>query len=136
MFAAIPGSVAGIPFIHTYLTTAIGGTFGAAVFYFTAELFMVINNRKLAKKREEAKANGVELKEKKRFTRLNKFIVRIKSRLGIVGISFWAPFFLSVPIGSIVAAKFYGKKKITFLLITVGMFINGLVTTGVAYLFR
>jgi hypothetical protein len=54
-------------------------------------------------------------------------------RLGIVGISFYAPFFLSVPIGSIISAKFFGKDKRTFPLIVLGIGVNGLITTGLAY---
>ena len=65
---------------------------------------------------------------------MNKFIVKLKRSIGIVGISFWAPFFLSIPVGSIVTAKFYGDDKRTYPLIVIGMFINALVTTGFAYL--
>ena len=65
---------------------------------------------------------------------MNKFIVRIKRRFGIFGISMYAPLILSVPIGSIITAKFYGKDKRTFPLIVVGIIINGALTTGLAYL--
>lgn len=135
MFASIPGAVAGIPAWQTYLTTCLGGVFGAVIFYFGSELFLVMNRKKTARKRHEAQTKGIPYKEKKKFTRLNKFVVHIKWKLGIYGVCFWAPFFLSVPVGSIIAAKFYGRKKITFPLIVLGMFMNGLVTTGVAYLF-
>ena len=83
---------------------------------------------------KEALKKGLPPIQKKKFTRMNKFIVKIKGSLGIVGISFWAPFFLSIPIGSIVTAKFYGENKKTYPLIIVGMFINGFATTGIAYL--
>lgn len=136
MFAGIPGSVAGIPFIHTYLAAAIGGTISAGIFYFLSELFMIMSHKKIAKKREAAALNGIEFIEKKKFTRTNKFVVRIKMKLGIIGISFLGPLLLSVPIGTIVTAKFYGKKKITFLLITAGMFINATITVGLAYIFK
>lgn len=136
MFASIPGSIAGIPFFHTYFAACTGGILSAALFYFSAELFMIMNHKKLEKKRKAAIADGKVFKEKKKFTRMNKFVVRIKMKLGIVGISFLGPLFLSVPIGSIVTAKFYGKKKSTFLLIILGMFVNGFATTGLAYLFN
>ena len=54
--------------------------------------------------------------------------------MGIVGISFWVPFLLSVPIGSIITAKFYGDDRRTYPLIVVGMFLNGVLTTGLAFL--
>ena len=73
-----------------------------------------------------------ELKRKKVFTRTNKFIVRMKG-LGIIAICFYAPLFLSMPIGSIISAKFFGKDNRTFPLIVLGIGINGLITTGIAY---
>lgn len=136
MFATIPGSVADIPILHTYISTVSGGIVGAAIFYFMAEFFMIAQHNKVKRKRQLAEENGIVYKEKKKFTRMNRFVVRIKMKLGIYGICFWAPFFLSVPIGSIIAAKFYGKKKQTFLLISLGMAINGAVTTGIAYIFN
>lgn len=136
MFAAIPGSVAGLPILHTYLSTVAGGIFGAAVFFFMAEFFMIAQHNKTKRKRQAAVQNGLVFKEKKKFTKMNRFIVKIKMKLGIYGVCFWAPFFLSVPIGSIVAAKFYGKSHRAFPLICLGMAINGCVTTGIAYLFN
>lgn len=136
MFAAIPGSVADLPILHTYLSTVAGGIFGAAVFFFTAEFFMIAQHNKIKRKRAEALAKGVPYKGKKKFTKMNRFVVRIKMRLGIYGVCFWAPFFLSVPIGSIVAAKFYGKSHRAFPLICLGMVINGCATTGIAYIFN
>jgi hypothetical protein len=50
-----------------------------------------------------------------------------------LGICFWAPFFLSVPIGSFIVAKFYGHEKNTFLLVVLGMLLNATITTFLAY---
>jgi ABC-type spermidine/putrescine transport system permease subunit I len=136
MFASIPGSIADIPAWQTYLAACSGGTISAAFFYFSAELFMKMSARKKLEKELLAIKNGKEIKQKKKFTYLNKMVVKLKRSVGIYGITFLAPLFLSVPIGSIISAKFYGKKKITFLLIVIGMFTNGLLTTGLAYIFR
>lgn len=136
MFAAIPGSIAGIPIWQTYIATVSGGIFGAAVFYFGSELFIKWNHARKVRKLEADRAAGRIPQIKKKFTRMNKFVIKIKWKLGIYGITFWAPFFLSVPIGTVVAAKFYGKKRVTFPLIALGMCINGVVTTGLSYLWR
>ena len=58
--------------------------------------------------------SGEEIKRKKPFTLFNKSIVWIKRNIGIYGITFLAPLLLSIPVGSIVCAKFYGKQKQTF----------------------
>ena len=69
-----------------------------------AELFMKLSHKRAVKKRLEQEKKGIPVKVKKKFTRINKLIVRIKLRIGIYGIAFWAPLFLSIPIGSAVVA--------------------------------
>lgn len=135
MFAPIGGSVAGIPFWETYFACALGGTVGAATFYFSAGFFMKRSEEKYQLRMEEAEKTGKPIPKKKKFTRMNRLIVRIKSSLGIYGVALFAPFILSVPVGSIITAKFYKDDKRTFAIITLGMFTNCLATTGLSYLF-
>lgn len=134
LFTPFGGAVAGLTFFETYLSCVAGGIFSAAVFYFGSEFFLRRSHEKKLKLLHEAKEKGIELPPKKKFTKTNKSIVRIKHKLGIYGVSFFAPLFLSVPIGSIITAKFFGKEKKTFPLIVLGMFVNGAVTTGITYL--
>jgi hypothetical protein len=134
MFAPFAGNGMGLPFWETFLAAFAGGTFGSAVFYFFSELMMSISHKQKIKKHEEMERKGLPIPIKKKFSKTNKFIIRIKHKLGIYGICFWAPFFLSVPIGSIIVAKFYGKLHKTFPLIILGMAINSMIMTGVAYL--
>src|SRR5690606_27419622 len=110
-----------------------GAIFSAAIFYFSAEYFLKRARNKRHANSEKAKAEGKVLIPKKNFTRTNKFIVKIKKSVGIIGTSFWIPFFLSIPLGSIVTAKFYGKQKKTFPLIVLGIFINAFITTTLSY---
>ncbi len=134
MFAPFTGSSLGLNFWETYIASVAGGTFSAAIFYFSSELIILISEKKRKKKEEESLKTGIPVKRKKKFTRTNRVIIKVKNSLGIYGICFWAPFFLSVPIGSIVAAKFYGKLKKTYPLIVLGMFINATITCVLAYL--
>lgn len=120
-------------FLETYLAACAGAVFGAAVFYFAAEFFIKRSHDKRVQRRNHALENNLPYKEKKKFTRLNRFIIGIKMRIGMIGICFWAPFFMSIPLGSIVVAKFYGKRKLTFPLMCIGIGINGLITTGITY---
>ena len=133
LFTPFGGPAAKLSFFETYFSCLAGAIFSAAVFYFASEYFMKSAHAKKIRLRKEALEKGIELPYKKKFTKTNKFIVRLKHRLGIYGISIFAPLFLSVPIGTIITAKFYGKEKKTFPLIVLGMCLNGLVTTGLAY---
>jgi hypothetical protein len=128
------GPILKLSFFETYMSCVAGGTISSAIFYFSAGYFMRTAREKKARKQKEMLAMGATVVHKRKFTRMNKFIVRIKRSLGIIGTCFWAPFFLSVPIGSIIAAKFYGHQKITYPLIVLGMLINAVLTTGAAYL--
>jgi hypothetical protein len=133
MFAPLGGPNARLTFIETYMSCVAGAIVSAAVFYFSSEFFMKRAQLKRQAAYKAALESGIVLRPKKKFTRMNKFIVRIKRRFGIIGVSMYAPFFLSVPIGSVIAAKFYGKDKRTFPLIVFGMFFNGALTTGIRY---
>ena len=75
----------------------------------------------------------VKSKTRKQFTRMNKLIVRVKRNIGWYPISFWVPLFLSIPVGSIIVAKFYGKRIFTFPLIVIGIVLNGLIITTIRY---
>ena len=133
MFAPLGGPALKMSFIETYASCCAGAIFSSAIFYFSANFFMQRAIAKAEKKKQELLAKGEEVPVKKIFTRMNKLVVRVKRSIGIIGISFWAPFFLSIPLGSIIVAKFYGEKKQTYFLILAGIFLNGLITSSIAY---
>ena len=133
MFAPFGGPGLKLTFLETYLACVGGAIFSAAIFYFSADFFLSRARKKRAALIEKSLRTGEKLKVKKTFTRMNKLIVRIKRKLGIIGTCFWVPFFLSIPVGSIVTAKFYGKHGKTFPLIVIGICLNALVTTTLSY---
>ena len=135
MFSAIPGPAMGLNYFETVVSISVGAIVSAAFFYFSSEFFMNRAREKKLKIRLEAEAKGLPYAGKKTFSRVNKAIVKLKLRLGKVGICFWAPFFLSVPVGAIVAAKFYGKYSFTFLFILAGIFLNAFLTSFIVYVF-
>ena len=125
MFAPFAGIPFDLSFLETYFCCVIGGTLSSGFFFlFGKYLSLKLNQIKKERSRD---------KKKRVHTRINKLIVRTKLNIGVVGICFWAPFFLSVPIGSIIVAKFYSKKRGAFLLVFFGMNINALVMTTFAY---
>ncbi|MBP6458741.1 MAG: hypothetical protein KA264_01475 [Crocinitomicaceae bacterium] len=133
LFTPFGGPAAGLTFFETYLTCVLGAFVSGTIFYFLGEFLLKRSKQKNLLLRESAKLKGEVFKEKKKFTKMNKGIVKMKHRFGIVGISFFAPLFMSVPVGTIITAKFFGKRKITYPLILLGFCVNGLITTGIAY---
>lgn len=134
LFTPFGGPKAGLSFIETYIVCVAGALLSAAIFFFSSEFFLIRAHKKRKELILKSLETGVPLKQKKKFTKTNKLIVRIKHKLGIIGVAFYAPLFLSIPIGTIITAKFYGKEKRTFPLIILGIGINGIITTGIAYI--
>jgi hypothetical protein len=134
LFTPFAGPAAKLKFYETYIACVSGAIFCALIFYYLSEKLMKHAHIRRVRLNTEALANNETRKLKRNFTRINKLIVKTKQKLGIYGIALYAPFFLSVPLGSIVAAKFYRKDKRTFPLIVVGMVINGAITTSLSYL--
>lgn len=87
-----------------------GALFGFNLFYWFADYFM----ERAKKKRIKAIKSGKK-KKRKSFTRLNKFIVRIKmSNAGLLILSSVGLMFMSIPIGGIVLAKFYRDRHLAY----------------------
>lgn len=133
MFAPL-GGVKILTFWETYFSCVTGALVCSTIFYFGANYFMKRAQRLQVQRNQNRMAAGKPVKFKKKFTRLNKTVVRAKRSVGIVAISLWAPLFMSIPLGSIVVAKFYRHKKLAFPLIVAGIFLNGFIATSFAYL--
>jgi hypothetical protein len=101
----------GNSFVETLVLTSIGGCVGTIVFYFTGgrvmEWFRKRHLRRVAKR--EAKG----LPPKRIFTRTNRLIVRMKSGYGIKGLALIVPTILSIPIGTVIAAKYFRHDRRT-----------------------
>jgi hypothetical protein len=133
LFAPFTGRGLDLPFWETFLTCVAGGCFSAAIFFFASEIVISFSENRRKQRIENCLKNGTPPPVYKKFTWSNRFIIRMKRSLGMYGICFWAPFFLSVPIGSVVVAKFYGKEKSAYPLIVAGMAINAMIMCSLAY---
>lgn len=134
MFTPIAGPAAGLNYFETLFSCLIGGYLSVSFFYFSSNYFMNLHQQRKAKKMLKAIKKGKKIKLTKQFSRTNKTIVLIKHRLGKWTICWLVPLFLSLPLGAIIVAKFYRHQKNTFLLILLGVTINGTVITSGTYL--
>jgi len=114
-FLAVPATVlAGYSFLNSVLITSIGGIAGFFLFFYIGEMkFIRLYFGKLMD--WIFKLLGIERveKEKKKFNKINRFIVKVRGRFGIMGLTFLTPCVFSIPLGSLLAARYYDKSPVT-----------------------
>lgn len=118
-------AIDGNTWYYTYFAVCIGGFLSATIFYFFS---VEIINRNLKRRIKKGLI-------KKKFTRINKIIIKTKTRIGVIGLALLAASFISIPLGSIVLAKFYRHKKSTIIILYLSILFSGAVFTGITYYF-
>ncbi len=136
MFSPALGPALKLSYIETFLANAAGAIVSMTVFYFAAEFFLKRSHKKKVERYRAAVAAGIEVVPVKSFTKRNKTIIRLKNRIGIIPFCFWAPFLLSIPIGTIITAKFFGKRRMSYPLMIIGIFLNNAITVSFVYLIK
>ena len=103
LFATATVYLSGYSYVETLIITTVGGVIGVVVFYYGgAFLFKLWNDR-----------FGKRGKPKSSFNKKNRFIIRIKNSYGIYGLALFSPCLISIPIGSLLAARYYRNDKRT-----------------------
>ena len=114
-FLAVPATVlAGYSYFSAIIITTIGGILGFIVFFYIGEIKWV---RIFFGKLMDwiFKLFGVDRaeKEKKKFSRKNRLIVTVKGRYGLIGLALLTPCVFSIPLGSLLAARYYDNRSMT-----------------------
>ena len=111
--ASIAEATTNLSFLEILISTTLGALFCFNVCFFIANRIF---------HQSKAKSHTLltfQKKKKKSFKKRNRWIIKIKnSKGGFFLLCALAPLFLSVPIGTFVVAKFYGKQKITYLYVS------------------
>lgn len=123
--------VLGYNFWQTILITVPAGIAGVAFFYLSAN-FLIDRSRR---RRAKAIAAG-RAKKTRNFTWLNKTLIRIKHRFGVLGIALITPTMLSIPLGSIIMAKFFKHKKEALPALIVSVAVWGVLLTFMSIKFN
>ena len=74
-------------------------------------------------------------KEKRIFTKTNRFIVKVKQKFGLAGIAFLTPCILTVPVGAIIANHMYKSKMKIFTYMLVSFAFWSFLLCGMYYAF-
>lgn len=119
----------GFTFKESFLITTTGGIIGIIAFTFIGD-GIAYGWKKIKGLFRKKSATG--LTPKKKFTRSNKFIVRIKMKYGLVGLLITTPSIISIPVGSIVINHFYKKKVRNIIFLILSLLIWSLLLNGLA----
>ena len=104
-----------LTFLEIFISTTIGALFCFNLMFFLSKRIMDFSHKRRVKRNLSSTH-----KRKKVFTRKNKLIVKLKrSQKGFLLICMLGPLFLSIPIGTIVVAKFYGDRSLSYYLVSV-----------------
>lgn len=109
-----PGTAvaAGLSFWETIVITSTGGMTGIVFFYYFGRVVFVAFDKWKERRRKTSKT-------KKVFSKKNRMVVNVKSKFGIIGLTFLTPCIISIPIGCVIAAKFYFDNRLTLPLLLV-----------------
>ena len=105
LFAPSTVTASGYSFLETLLITILGGWFGVIVFFYFGKVLIDLILRRYVSTDPK--------KVKPKFTFSNKLIVRTKAKYGIMGLALITPVTISIPVGCILAARYYSKEKMT-----------------------
>ncbi|MBA3901708.1 MAG: hypothetical protein H0X62_16150 [Bacteroidetes bacterium] len=131
LIAPPAGIALGFSFLKTVIITIAGGVSGVLFFYY----FGRIINRKINKIiRKVRNKNCEEEPPPKKFTFTNKLIVKLKMKLGINGLAIASPIIISIPVGTMLASRYFHRASPIHFVIWVVVW--SLALSGISFFFR
>ena len=105
----------GFDYIHTFLITTLGGIVGVLFFYYLGKWFYNAkrNNNFIVKLRNFKVNNLIKIE--------NRIIKKLKIKYGLIGLIILTPVFFSIPLGAIMANKYYSERKRIPLYLTISV---------------
>ena len=97
-------------YLEAVLTLFASGTLGVVVFYFFSNWVNKVVDRFWNRKEGKGK-----------FSKKTRRFIHLKNKYGLLGISFFTPILLSIPVGCFLASRFFGKQKRTLLVMLAGI---------------
>ncbi|MFT4678676.1 MAG: hypothetical protein ACI9HG_000782 [Flavobacteriales bacterium] len=107
----------GWSFVETVLISTIGAVIGCSFFYHSGDLFFKW-------------LQGKRRRQSKKFSWKSRALVRVKSKLGLMGLLLISGL-ISVPITAVLAARYF-KKKSTLPLLFLAFFLWSIILTGIS----
>jgi len=140
-YTPIYAFIIGLSFIETLITFLAGGIFGFFVFYYLSNILIIslrILKPTLIKYTPDGILNGIrswkqkralKRKNRKKFSRRNKMIVKTRNQYGMWGICLLTPVLLSIPIGAFLLRKYYHHRKKSVPVMVLTIIVEGILIT-------
>ena len=144
-YAPMYGFFLELGFVETTLIVLAGGVFGFFLFYFISDTFLVYVRHlkpvvvKVTPHKTRLRYRGWKMKRfkkkknKKVFTRQNKFFVKARRNYGMWGIALLTPGVLSIPIGAFLLRKYYGHRKDAIPAAVLVLVLEGILISGISW---
>ena len=120
----------GFGYVETLLITTIGGVIGVFFFFYLSSFIMAAFS-----KLTSGKKNSKPKKPKRKFTWKNKLIVHIKREYGLIGLAAITPTFLSIPLGTFLAARYFPDKKKVITYLSASVIVWSVIVSSVVIIF-
>lgn len=120
----------GFGFWETFLFSSLGGCIGVLVFYRLSDWFIkraLLRRRRLALPDQQGNARIAP----KVFTRRNRWLIRLKHSSGLKGLAALTPLVLTIPVGSIIAARFFRHDRRTLPVLFSSVVIQAMVVSAI-----
>lgn len=121
----------GFGFWETFLFSSVGGCIGVLVFYRLSDWFIkraLMRRRRLALLDQQGNAR---ISSPKVFTRRNRWLIRLKHSSGLRGLAALTPLVLTIPVGSIIAARFFRHDRRTLPALFSSVVIQAMVVSAI-----
>lgn len=131
LFAPLLSFGYGFNYFETVIVTTAGGILGIMFFYFLSrwliaqyykycpQIISYFGGKDAAAKMIEAEK--CRKNKRKVFTRRNRRLIQIRNKYGYLGIIFFTPILLSIPIGAFLAQRYYSKKSSTLVYMSISV---------------
>jgi uncharacterized membrane protein len=120
----------GFGYLETLLITTIGGLVGVLFFYYLSSGIML-----LIGKVNSTMIRKSTPKKKRVFTWKNKMIVKVKRDYGLIGLAAITPIFLSIPLGTFLAARFFHDQKKVLTYLAASVVVWSVIVSSVTIIF-
>jgi hypothetical protein len=133
----------GLNFIQTWLSTTAGGILGVVVFFFLSRWLLHLYSRYFfyyfhmarVKLYGLLKISVPKFIPARKFTRRNRFIIKMVRKYGLAGIVILTPVLLSIPVGTFIATRYYSANRYLLVYLSGSVFFWSLFMSSAISLF-